>query len=355
MELGCGQPDLNTTEGFFGVAADNSFYAFTPDNREIFNGSFLANGEDFAGVSYDGDEMYVLYGVKSSGSSIPYLSADGTSAGDPATYAYTNYFIYFMNLNRFLDPPKADIFENILNVGYVSSNATAIFSLFVNSFKAFMFSPMGEYDTPQALAPRSGASTAGANNPTVVHAGGSFENSRLGIAGAVSSDSKSFIFMNDITHVDANNCQTTGGVGVGLRQQVAGTIKTQDIKGTYFITGIGDDYQSAAERYKYFSMSGSISFDGGGSTTMVLTKNSEGEVTSTKTSYSYQVVPTSVPGLKVSGTGLGNISMDVLTLYSSGSVTAPYASALIGKDGKILSFYQAGNTHLLGYALLQKQ
>jgi len=357
MELGCGQPDLNVKDGFFGVAADNSFYAFTQDNREIYNGSFLANGEDFAGVSYSGDEMYVIYGVKSSGSAIPYMSEDGTYTGSPANYSYANYSNYFQGISRFLDTPKSDLFENMLDIGYVSSQSTQLFAYFTNTSTALMFDPMAEYQTPLSLAPRSSLSfRAGsrATSPTTMHAGGFFENPGYGIAGAVSSDSKSFIFINNITNVDADNCQTTGGIGMGLRLQPAGTFKTQDIKGTYYVSGIGDDFKSSGQRNKYFSMAATISFDGGGSATMVQTNNSEGEVTSTINTYSYQVVATDVPGGDTSGAGPGNLSADVLTLYSSGSTTQPYASALIGVDGKILTFYQSGNTRLLGVALLQK-
>jgi hypothetical protein len=357
MEPGCGQPDLNTKDGFFGVAADNSFYAFTQDNQEIFNGSFLASGEDFAGVSFSGDEMYVIYGVKSSGASVPYMSEDGTDTGGPANYSYASYTNYFQSISRFLDTPKSDLFENLLDVGYLSSQPTQFFAYITSTSPVLIYDPVGEYQAPQTLATHSRLSFRSgsrASSPTAVHAGGLFENPGYGIAGAVSSDSQSFIFINDITNVDADNCQTTGGIGMGLRQQPAGTFKTQDIKGTYYIAGVGDDFVSSGQRTKYFSMAGTISFDGGGSATMVQTHNSEGEVTSTTNTYSYQVVPTAVPGGSTSGAGPDNLSTDVLTLYSSGITTTPYASALIGKDGKILSFYQSGNTRLLGVGLLQK-
>ena len=156
--------------------------------------------------------------------------------------------------------------------------------------------------------------------------------------------------MNDITTVDSNDCRTVGGVGVGLRQGVPDTIKTDNIKGTYFIAGIGDDYTSKTVRDSYFSMSGSITFDGGGSATMISNKDSEGEITSTKNTYAYQVVPTLVPGKDANST----VTMDVLNLFTSDSATTPYASALIGNDGQILAFYQSGNTRFLGIAVLQK-
>ncbi len=357
MEPGCGQPDLNTKDGFFGVAADNSFYAFTQDDRGVFNGSFLANGEDFAGVSYNGDEMYVIYGVKSSGASVPYMSEDGTYTGSPVNYSYASYSNYFQSISRFLDTPKSDLFENLFDVGYLSSEPAQFLAYLTKTSTALTYDPMGEYQTPHALTPRSSLSFRSgsrATSPTAVHAGGFFENPGYEIAGAVSSDSQSFIFISDITNVDANDCQTTGGIGVGMRQQPAGTFKTQDIKGTYYVAGIGDDFKSSGQRNKYFSMAGTISFDGAGSATMVQTNNSEGEVTSTTNTYSYQVVSTAVPGGSTSGAGPSNLSTDVLTLYSSGSATTPYASALIGMDGKILSIYQSGNTRLLGFALLQK-
>lgn len=358
IEPGCGQPDLNVKVGFFGVASDNSFYAFTSDNQGIINGSFLPNGEGFTGVSYNGDEMYVVYGTKSTGSSIPYLSDNGTDTGNPAFYAYVNYFNYFQSISRFLDPPKSDQFGYRLEVGYIYTQPDSFLTLFADTNIVSGFDPMGDYKVPSTSAPRSSTYfriNARGTSPSTMHAGGFVENPGYGIAGAVSKDSQSLIFVNDITSVDANDCQTTAGIGVGLRQRVAGTFKTQDINGTYYIAGIGDDYQSPVARDKYFSMSGTISFDGGGSATMVQTENSEGEIKSSNNTFSYQVISSPVPSSRTVGVGPDNISMDVLKLYSSESATTPYATALIGMDGKILTFYQTGTTRLLGFGLLQKQ
>lgn len=358
MEPGCDQPDLNSKNAIFGVTADNGFYAFTQDNRGIFNGAFSPDGESFAGVSYDGDEMYVMYGLKSTGTGVPYPSADGTATGDPVYYAYANYNNNFQNISRFLDPPKRDTFQYLLDVGYLYTEPMQFQTLFTDISSVMAFNPMGDYEAPLINPPRDSLTFQLSGNvsaTTALHAGGFFENAKFGLAGAISRDSQSLIIVNDITDVDANDCQTVGGIGVGLRQLAPDTYKTKDIKGTYFIAGIGDDYQTAASRDKYFSLSGSITFDGGGSATLVQTKNSEGEVTASTDTYSYQVVADMMPTKRSSGLGPDNIFMDVLKLYNSTNLTTPYASAIIGAEGKILAFYQTGNTRLLGFALLQKQ
>ena len=357
IEPGCDQPDLNVKNGFFGVAADNTFYAFTQDNQDIMNGSFLPDGEGFTAVTYDGEEMYVVYGIKSTGVAVPYFSDDGTEVGNPVYYAYVDYSNYFQNILRFLNPPKSDQFVYELNAGYLYTSPTQFLTLFTSTSLFLTFDPMGDYQPPTSTAPRSGASSRTGTNktaPTTLHAGGLFENPGFGMAGTISNDGQFFVFMNDISDVDANDCQRTAGVGIGLRQLEPGTFKTKDIKGTYFISGIGDDYQSPAARGAYFSMSGSISFDGAGSATMIQNKNSEGEGSSSNNTYAYQVVSVSTPGVHTVGLGPKNTTMDILYLYTSDNATTPYASALIGMNGKILAFYRVGNTRLLGYAILQK-
>ena len=355
LEPGCDQLDLNVKNGFFGVAAGERFYAFTQDNPGILNGSYLPDGESFAAVSYNGDEMYVVYGTKSTGLTVPYLSNDGTSTGNPVYYAYFNYNNFFQGIARFLNPPGPDYFRYGLYTGYLYTEPAQFRTLFTDTDTTLAVNPMGDYANPSAIGWHSSFSfriaSSGAS-PTYLHTGGLFENPGYGMAGAISKDSQSFFFVNDIATVDANDCQTTAGIGVGLLQHAPGTFKTNDIKGTYNISGIGDNWYSPVARDKYFSMSGKITFDGAGSATLEQTINSEGDITNTKTTYSYQVVSNRLPSAKI-GVGPDNISTDVLTLYSTTSTTTPYASALIGMDGKILTFYQADSTRLLGVALLQ--
>ena len=355
IEPGCDQPDLNAKAGFFGVAADGRFYELSQDNPGMVYGSFLPDGEGFAGVSYNGDEMYVVYGTKSTGSNIPYLSEDGTDTGSPAYYAYAKYYNFIQGISRFLDPPNSDLFYFGLHVGYLYTEPAHLRLLFVDSDTAVVTDPMGDYLHPATLGSHQSFATqqaSGSGSPVTLHPGGFFEAPGFGMAGTVSNDSQSLFFVSNITNVDANDCQTTAGVGIGLRQRVAGTFKTGDIKGTYHIAGIGDTFDSTATRDKYFSMSGSITFDGGGGATMEQTVNSEGDISATKSTYSYQVVSNILPTSRVGG-GPSSISADILTLYSTDSPTTPYASALIGMDGKILTFYQATNNRLFGVALFQ--
>ena len=355
LEPGCDQPDHNIHDGFFGVATGNTFYAFTQENQGMFSGSFLPNGEDFAGVSYDGAEMAVIYGIKTTGTAVPYLSKDGSNTGSPVYYVYANYSNYFKGISRFLDPPKSDQFYSVLNFGYLYTNPSAFLSRLSGADAVFAKDPMGEFLIPKVS--KSGLS--GYPNVTgsslAVHAGGLFENAGYGMAGAISEDSKSMIFVDDIATVDENDCQVAGGIGVGLRQGDPNTFKTKDIKGDYFFTGIGDDFQSSTERARYFSMSGTISFDGGGKATMVQYKNSEGEISATTNTFAYQVVSTQIPGISGPGIHVVNINPDVLRLYNMDDANTPYAKALIGVDGRILTFFQTGTTRLLGTALQQNQ
>ena len=93
---------------------------------------------------------------------------------------------------------------------------------------------------------------------------------------------------------------------------------------------------------------------------MVQYKNSEGEISASEKDYTYQVVPVLLPGAGQGGDIRPNsLSTDILNLYNVDSGGVPYASALIGMDGRILAFYQTGGIHsstsnrLLGYALRQ--
>ena len=99
-------------------------------------------------------------------------------------------------------------------------------------------------------------------------------------------------------------------------------------------------------------MLGTITFDGAGKATLTQNKNTEGDITSITTNYLYQVVEDAVP--TVSDQAHPNINTDVLRLFSTETPTTPYATALIGMDGKILAFYENGTENrFLGYALLQ--
>ena len=357
QETGCPQPDLNVKDGFYGIAANNSFYAFTEDNRGMYSGSFLANGEEFAAVSNYGSEQYLIYGIKSTGVAIPYLGADATALGGPAYYAYANYTNEFVAIGRFQDPPANDNFRYSLGVGYLYADPSQFISQLKNDSIVAITNPMGDFQSPVTSPVQTQVKFQldTRTYPTTLHAGGLFENPEYGIAGAISNDSKSFIFMNDISTVDANDCQKIAGIGVGLRQRAANTFKTNDIMGTYYLVGIGDDRLSSSERDKYFSLSGTISFDGAGSATIVQSRNSEGEISASKDIYDYQVISASLPKNSLTGVKIDPIKTDILYLYTPDSAVTPYATALIGVDGKILYFYKTGTTRLSGLALLQNK
>jgi len=191
------------------------------------------------------------------------------------------------------------------------------------------------------------------NSPSTPHVGGMMENMGYGMAAAVSEGGQSMVFINDITSLDSNLCQVTGGIGVGMRQSVAGTYKTNDIKGTYYIAGIGDDYQSRDQRDKYFSWLGTINFDGLGSATLVQTTNTEGDISWKSSTFAYQVVAGYLPKDKTPNPQPPRLTTDILSLYSSSSASTPYMSALIGMQGKMLTFYSTGTSRIMGFGLLQ--
>jgi len=47
------------------------------------------------------------------------------------------------------------------------------------------------------------------------------------------------------------------------------------------------------------------------------------------------------------------LTTDILSLYSSSSASTPYMSALIGMQGKMLTFYSTGTSRIMGFGLLQ--
>ena len=358
MEPSCTQPDLNPEHGFFGIAANNSFYAFSQNNPGMINGFYLPNGNSFAGVSYNGEDLYFLYGIKSTNVTIPYFSDDGTASGKGALYATANYTNYFYSLASFVNPPSSDTLEDMLSYGYVLTDPLNIVFDLVTSYYVQVINPMGRYEEPSnggIYGPSIGMAGLHHNiqtSPITQHAGGFFENPGYGMVGAISLDSRSFIFMND-TILDTNGCRVANGIGIGLRQQAPNTIKTSDIKGTYYMAGIGDKFLQN-ERGAYISMKGSISFDGVGNATLVQNKNTEGDITSTTTSYFYQVVPGPLPGGDAQGKiDQSAVTNDILYLYHT-LTSAPYAYALIGVDKQVLAFFEnGGENRILGVAMLQ--
>jgi Lactonase, 7-bladed beta-propeller len=371
MEASCGVPDLQAKNGFYGMAAHNRFYAVSQDREGVIIGSFLPDGQAFTGTFSNGNQIFVLHGTKSTDVNTLYLSSDGTSSGGATPYAYASYHNDISNITRPITdaPNQQDILNNQLDVGAIYSDSNAILSLYTDTDFVFVRNPMGDAAAPVAPIPQYRVQfiTSTRPYPYVTHAGGLFEVPNYGMAGTISKDTGLLTFMSNLTQLDANNCPLSFGVGLGLREAPAHTYAIKDIKGTYFISGFGDQTQSSStpSRPQYISTSGTIAFDGAGNATMTLTDNREGELATDNAAFTYKITTRNLPSPANTGPGKA-ITTDVVDLYSAASATRPYASAIIGENGNILVIYLnladvtdttnypgGNNRRLLGFAIMQ--
>ncbi|MEJ2652669.1 MAG: NHL repeat-containing protein [Gammaproteobacteria bacterium] len=291
-------PDFQTKNGYYGMDTNNHFYAALQDRKGMIDGSFLSDGSAFNGSFYYGNEIFFIYGIRKTGSTVKYFSSDGTIHGLPAHYSFVNY---------------TDL-----------QNMT-------------MISPTGEAEPVQTTAATYRARSETNANSYTNHAGGQFEignssASYAGMAGSLSPDSGIMLFMRNVFKVDdPYTALSTFSIGLGLKQQPAGTYTAKDIKGTYFMSAFGNDFVTLRSRVKYLSASGSISFDGAGNATIALVDNSEGILSSDSTSYTYTVTPRLLSPFATTKT-------DVIDIYAPNDTTNPYATATIGEDGRVLTF-----------------
>ena len=362
MEPSCFTPHFQTKNGYYGMDTNHHFYAAFQDRKGIIDGSFLADGSAFNGTFYYGNEIFVIYGVKTTGSTVEYFTSDGSIHGLPAKYSIANYYDKIFKLVRpIVSLADHDSMRSELDVGMLDTDTTFFNALNAETNSVSTISPTDEAE-PTGSTPPSYRTASAQQGAYTSHAGGQFENSSLsyGMAGGVSADSGIMLYMRDITSsaLDVYNCPTTFGIGLGLKQQPANTYSVKDIKGTYFVSAFGNKYLNFNSRVKYMTASGSISFDGAGKATITLIDNSEGILSSDSTDYTYTVT-----ARKLNPTA--TTMVDVVDIYGPNNTTDPYASATIGEDGRVLAFNldiatysdsrqgRASTNRLFGLALLQ--
>lgn len=354
LELDCPQePDFgNTRIGFYGVNDDGSFYAFLPNNQGSLRGAFLPDGSIFVGSMIDSsNELRLVYGVRRPVSTVaPYLTSDGTSTGGVASYAFTSYRNDLFVIKRFNSPPGNDLFEYLLAIGMVHTAGTNFTDVSDNTTNSVaMLNPTGDFASPLSGGPIYNLGTS--SSPTTKFAydiggGGLLESSLDGLAGAVDADGATLIFMRNTVTKDDNGCPTDIGFGMGLRQSPPGTFHTGSLKGTYFVAGFGDRFNIGTQTSSHRSTAAAITFDGVGNAEVKFIENEMGTISADQAAFTYRV----------------NSISDVVDIFyrNSGPYASPYASALIGNNGRTLAFFrnlnpdgQPNPTRLLGLALFQ--
>ena len=357
LDLGCTAPDFQTQNGFYGVGAKQHFYAATEKHQGIIDGGFVSDGRDFTSTFYSDNEIFVVYGTKSTDTKVQYLSSNGTDSGASTDYAYTSYYNKIDPYTLPITSGTTDSLTNKLETGILSTNPSSFNSLQINYVQVRTKSPLGYVNVPQVLKPFNYLGfTISQPRPYLPHAGGLFENADYGMAGISSDDNDLFMFMRDITDKDANNCPLSIGMGFGISRKPAGTYSIENFKGTYFLSGFGDKYVSPTSRPQYFSISGTLTFDGAGNVSSNLVENTEGELSYTKDPMTYEINTSTT----------GSVAKSDVIYIRSETTGAIYAIAYIARDGKTLVLQSStrapgtpvaeniGNdTRLLGYAILQ--
>lgn len=369
IDRGCAQADVGglPKNGFYDITADGTFYAFTQGDHGSLRGAYLPNGQAFTASFYDGpDKMFVLNGVKTTALTTPYLGSDGSQTGSTAHYAYAAYANQILQLRRYDPTPGEDIFRYQLTVGDADADHSAFNGVTVDANLNTLGNPMGDFGAQQTAGVLYRQDFISLTQEAYSsHAGGQFENQSFyyGMAGALSNTGSTMLFMNNTNILDSDNCPTRLGEGMGLRQTPTKTFKNADLKGVYFVTGFGDQFQSTSLPDIYIAESGTLTFDGNGAVQMTFNKNTQGQgIALDNNSLTYTVTARTLPspgsGIAASGT------VNVVDLFGTDK-TIPFASALIGEDGRTLIFYRnlvqpnsgtppaANPIRLLGMALYQ--
>ena len=350
LESGCTAPNYQVQNGFYGVGANQRFYAATENHQGIINGGFVSNGQDFTSTFLSNNEIFVAYGTKATGTKVQYLTTDGTDSGAETRYSYVSYINRIVPYELPLSARSQDSLLNRLEVGgSLRTNSSAFLSLNYDLNQELIFSPMGYVSKPQSVLPIAVTGFGFSRQlPYISHAGGLFEDADFGTAGISSADSELLLLMRDITNKDVDNCPLTIGMGFGTRRTPAGTYGLKDFKGTFYLSGFGDKFLSPSILPQYFSISGTLTFDGAGNVSTQLVENSDGDLSFSNDPMSYEIVD--------------NSTIDIMKIRSE-LTGALYAQAFIARDGKTLVMYSPtgassessyGNTiRLLGYAILQ--
>jgi len=339
-------PDVGVTQtAYYDVNADGSFNAVFPGTGGTIQGAYLPDGSAFVGsIADSSDHLRIIYGVRAAGNVTPYLTLDGTVSGQPAFYGYASYRNDLWSVGRFLTPPGTDLLRYLLGIGMAETDASAFMGASGDANFVSILNPMGDAAVPSSggsvyeegfgpltLAPPNQAY----NNSSP--GGGKIQNPTDGVTGALTADGATLIYARDTSTVDANNCPTDLGFGMGLRQLPAGTYTAASFQGTYSVAAFGDQFDSASNTTQYQSSALSVTFDGAGHAQLEEIDNKTGMVSVIQAALTYQVHQRNIPA---SGGGT-QFKVDVIDLYDR--TKAPYASALIGANGRSLIYFQVLN------------
>lgn len=367
IDPGCTEKDITSLpkEGFYGVGNDGSFYAFNEGDHGSLRGAFLPDGSAFAASFYNGpDKLFAVYGIKSTALSTPYLGTDGTQTGATAPYGYASYSNSILGIHRFDPTPSSDLFLYQSAIGAAVANHNQFDGIGANGNDNSLINPMGDFGPPKSSGTRTRSPAINiASASYTAAAGGHFENTsaRYGLAGSIAGGGSAAMFIDNISSLDADSCPTTVGMGVALRQATSRTFTNADLKGAYFVSAFGDQFQSGSEPDEYITEAGTLAFDGKDQATMSFSMSNQGQILVDQGTLTYQVTKRVMPGLQNSSV---NATINVVDLFGSDK-TIPFASALIGEDGKMLAFYRnllqpnsgppasANPVRLVGLALYQ--
>jgi hypothetical protein len=350
----------NPKVGIYGVNDDGSFYGYLSEIGGSLNGAFVPDGSMFVGSLVDSsNRLMLVYGVRSFDSTkTTYLTSDGTTSGKAATYAFTNYRNDIFSIKRFQSPPADDVLRYLVAIGMAATNSQAFLGSSGDTNSVIVHNPAGDFGAPQA-----GSSIFSGNTETSLTqiytafgGGGIAGPSLIGLSGVVDEDGATMLFIRNTLTKDVFNCPNDFGFGLGLRQRPAGTFHADSVKGTYFVGGFGDRYNSTTMSSSHRSTVAALTFDGNGKARIEFIHNEMGSLSVNQLSLVYRVTSKFIPDYPGAD---ARMAVDVVDLYDR-VTSGPYASALIGNNGQTLAFFkglnpggQANPERLLGIALFQ--
>jgi hypothetical protein len=340
--------------GFYGIDGPGSFYAFSPGIDGSVRGAFVPDGSVFVGSVYDSSNTELLiYGVRDTGVQQPYLTSDGSNNGGQSHYAIASYRSYFVSVD-----PAGDFMRFLFGVGMGLTDNTDVIGASGDGNFLGIINPTGKWGPPVSPGtvfaddfPLLSSTSAW---PYDSHPGGYIEYPFDGLSGAVSLGGSGFIFASDTYTMDDFGCPSQLGFGVGLRQKPPRSFGNRSIQGTYYMAGLGDQYNASTTSTLHRSKSAMLTFDGVGNVDIAFIENAGGQISVDRNRYTYRVSGAAVPL-----TGFTQRSVDLVKIYAR-PASEPYAFALIGMDGKVLLFYpnpypleDPNPTRLLGLAVFQ--
>ena len=326
--------------GIYDVDSKGDFHAFLKDQRGSLSGAFNPSGDIFTATAFDNPtRMYVMFGVKDTGTAAPNLVPGGSTA----SYTFARY-VNQITLNRFSTTAlsKNDTLTYQSDLGGIVLNPTRLVGMAIDSDALTIANPMGDYAAPTSGGSvdlqRGDANTIGIALTT--HAGGQLEieGTGFGLAGAATANGDTILMMGDTNVVDSHSCPTILGYSIALRSSPS--LTDNDIKGTYYVAAMGDAgyVQTQPARAAYRLSSGTITFDGKGGGQLTLANSDEGDIQAQDQPFTYILRNNvTLPSNKAASSTSPSTVVD---LYKTPGDLNPIASAVIGNGGENLMFYE---------------